>query len=116
MSILSDCLTFSLSRIKVLKMSKRVFVTKYALTDGIAEVTLVDDTTYPTMAKVTWDGGPNGTLMINKKDVHDTIDQAYDRIRTLIAAKRKSHEKAIKTLDGLTAQLDQLAFLTKNRG
>lgn len=91
-------------------MSKRVFVTKYALTEGISEVTLIDGDTYPTISVVAWELGSNGRLCVNKKDVHDTLEAAYTRVRTMIASKKKSHDKALKKLNQLLADCDGKAL------
>jgi hypothetical protein len=86
-------------------MKVDIFVTKYALTDGIRAHKGVVNTDLARMASATvdWEDAPNGWANFYGKDYHTTLEAAQARVVEMIEAKRKSHHKALKKLDALQA-------------
>lgn len=80
---------------------KTVFITKYALTDGILQrdtVGPVDEERYVT---VVWPDGLNGVAHFGRNDWYDTRDFAVKRAEQMRQAKIKSLQKQITKLEAM---------------
>lgn len=77
-------------------MTDRVWVMKYALTEGARECDVIseDSSSYT----VDWSGGFNGEATFLKSDVVATFGAAGDRFQAMRDAKIKAHERAIERL------------------
>lgn len=77
-----------------------VFITKYALTDGVREVPVVklDPDGY---AYVKLKGSPSYGTLMGKKDWHLTKAEALARAEEMRIAKIGSHQKSIAKLEKL---------------
>ena len=86
-----------------------IYVTKYALTEGILRIkarltTIVGSDTMKTV------GTPYGGLYITRKDWHETREEAEKRVRKMLKSAYASLEKKQRKLDALTASLDANTF------
>lgn len=85
-------------------MSERrtVFVTKYALTDGIIECeTLESDHNGEKYQFVKWLGGCNGRKLFTKHEWRPTLFEAQERAREMAKSRLKSLEKQRKRLEAI---------------
>jgi len=81
----------------------KIWITAYALTKGILECESQDETVSlkDHNVVVKWKGGMNEVAMFHGNDWHLSKEQAINRVRDMIDAKRKSLEKALINLDRL---------------
>ena len=77
-----------------------VWVTKYALTDGIRLVEVVHFGDSDRYAYVKWPGAW-GTVQVRPNDWYDTLDAAQDRACEMARAKLKSLDKQRKKLEAI---------------
>jgi hypothetical protein len=83
-------------------MAKTVFVTKFALTDGIRECQ-VKEKQYGSSnyIVVKWPGGLNEEYMFSVKDCSDTLDEAKKVADAMRVKKIASLKKQVKKLEAL---------------
>jgi hypothetical protein len=74
-----------------------VWVTKYALTQGIRECRLLNiiEEKY---VSVSWKGALNGRMFLNRKDVSWTLDEAIELAEQMRTAKLASLQKQVDKL------------------
>ncbi len=74
-----------------------VYITKYALTDGVFECEIDHQDGQYLWAK--WPGGLNGKMMFNRNDWHMSKTSAMDRACDMRDAKIASLKKSITRLE-----------------
>lgn len=80
-------------------MTKLVYVTRYALTDGIRRCDVVsDDARY---VYVAWPGAPSYGLLVHRVDAYDTLDAAQARAKQMAQKKLKSLAKQAAKLEAI---------------
>lgn len=86
--------------------ARKVYVTKYALTDGIRECVVDEESTASCMTpgwlRVVWPGAPNGMASFSRDNWHETLEGAHLRVSAMVAAK-------LKSLDRQRSKLEKLA-------
>ncbi len=79
----------------------KVYVTKYALTQGIQEVDLLKRDN-DGVVNVAWPGAPNNRALFWPKDWSETREQAAARADEMRKAKIASIQKQIAKLEAMT--------------
>lgn len=77
-----------------------VFVTKYALSEGIKECEVLrDDRETDGFVRVAWPGGLNGGMLIYSSDAHDSMEDALVAADAARIKKVASLKKQIAKLE-----------------
>ncbi|XXX79243.1 hypothetical protein WMF30_10755 [Sorangium sp. So ce134] len=80
---------------------KMVYVTRYALTDGIRRCEVRSED--PRWFYVAWPGAPSYGVMVYRIDAHETLEAAQARAKEMAQKKLKSLAKQAAKLEKLAA-------------
>lgn len=90
----------------------KIWVTKYALTDGVY---VCEGEISNNMAVVEWEGGLNGKAYFHGQDFHVREDAAKERVRAMVESKRKSIKKQLSRLEDTMRGPLRLAVFQSSR-
>jgi hypothetical protein len=90
-------------------MAKKVYVIKYALTQGIRECALAEPWGDGLFCQVKWPGGLNGQLFLRKSEVRESLPTAVIASVEMAKARIESLKKQIAKLE----QIDEKKLTRK---